>query len=125
MQEQFWKLDAKLRLILADIDHWIICHGEEMTVTCLFRSSSEQRELYEAKKAQSPYSVHCDGRGADVRLLSDHNLNVLLGLYINEKYQYDEKRPLIKTLLTHDGTAMHHHVQVMPLQGGTIGRTIQ
>ena len=115
MEMEFWVLDPKLRLILCDMDYWAARHGKEIVVTSLMRSLAEQAALYDAKEAPSPYSVHCDGRGADIRLLDGEHVNLLLQMYIEEKYKpYDEHRLHKPVVLIHGGTGEHIHVQVMP-----------
>lgn len=112
-EKEFWEIEPLLRLILCDIDHWASKFKEEVTVTCLLRSAKEQSDLFHAGAAPSVTSVHMYGRGADVRLFKDENLNRLVGVWVNEKYKYDVNRPKLHTLITHEGSAVHHHIQVM------------
>jgi len=108
---EFFELVPKLRLILSDIECWALENGETMTITCLIRTEAEQLALFEAGQAESKTSVHQFGRGADVRLFKNEYLNEKVGIYINSKFPYDRSRPHMKTLITHSGTASHHHVQ--------------
>lgn len=113
MREEFWRLDPKLQLICVDVVHWGIVKGEEPTFTSFLRTEDEQKKLFELGQSKSKISVHLFGRGADFRVFKNSVLNFLVSEYINEKYPYDPKRPRLKTLLTHEGSALHHHLQVM------------
>lgn len=115
MIEQFWILSRKLRMILCEIDYWASVHGEEMFVTSLIRTHEEQARLFEAGATPYKVSVHESGRGADIRPFKDDNLNRLLIVWLDEKYPYDVKRPLIKTCLDErDGVGgSHFHIQVL------------
>lgn len=112
MRPEFFTLHPKLQLIICDVICWGIQHGEEPTWTCFNRTEDEQAALVEAGKADDKVSVHQLGRGADARLFQRSELNYMIQGYINGKYTYDPKRPFLKTLLTHDGTKLHHHFQV-------------
>ena len=68
-------------------------------------------ELLEAHQTTEKFSVHEFGRGADFRLFKDSILNYIIGNYVNEKYPYGDL--VHKSHLLHNGTAMHHHLQVM------------
>lgn len=113
-EKEWWELDPKLRLVLCDADFYLSTFGHELTITSLIRTDREQADLVSIGVARSTFSVHCFGRGADARVLDNANVNTLLDLYVNGKYAYDAKRPHLKTLLRHDGTAEHFHFQVMP-----------
>lgn len=109
-KKEFWELHPLLQLILMDLNDWAITRGEEMTVTELIRTDAEQETLFKDGDAKERISVHQFGRGADVRLFKKDPLNLLVGEYINHKYPYGDG--VHKTLVTHEGTAMHHHLQV-------------
>lgn len=100
----------KLRLILCEIENYVVPNIP--TITCLFRSSEEQLTLFEQGLVQDKSSVHIFGRGADLRLF-DPATNEGLIFYLNKKYPYDYKRPALKTIQQHKGTAEHLHVQVL------------
>lgn len=112
MLPEFFTLHPKLQLIICDVNLWGIEHGEEPTWTCFLRTEEEQAQLVADGKAEDKISVHQLHRGADCRLFERSPLNYAIQGYINGKYTYDPKRPKILTLLTHDGTKLHHHFQV-------------
>lgn len=110
-KKEFWDLSPTLRLILCDLECWGKTRGEDITITELIRTDSEQQELFETGKS-ARISVHQFGRGADVRLFKNNNLNLLVEGYLNEKYPYG--KGTIKTALIHDvGAGNHLHLQVI------------
>jgi len=113
LKSEFWLLHPKLRLILLDADLFSTANGEELNATCFVRTEEEQKQLFNNGQAVSPYSVHSSipCRGADFSSLKVAGLNQKLLEYINGKYIYDIKRPQLKTLLHHGGTAIHLHFQ--------------
>jgi len=111
LKEEFWKLQPKLQLIVCDVNDWGIRHGEHPTWTCFLRTEEEQAALVANGQAKDKVSVHQFGRGADFRVFESSSLNFLIGLYLEEKYPYGDG--VHKTHLLHNGTAMHHHIQVM------------
>ena len=129
MEKEFFTLHPKLQMLITWINWWGITHGEEPTWTEFLRSEEEQLQFYEEDRARlvglgidpatsiiKKTSVHMFGRGADFRLFKNQNLNVLVAIEVNEKFPYDPKRPQMKTLVTHEGNALHHHVQAFEEQ---------
>jgi len=110
---EWWEMHPKLRLVLCEADYWCYRHGTELLITCLTRSELEQWALYTQKKAPSKSSVHVVLRGGDARVLTPDHLNQQLCDHINAKFPYDPKRPNLKTVIRHGGTADHLHFQVM------------
>lgn len=110
MKKEFFMLHHKLQLIICDINEWGIERGEEPTWTCFLRTAEEQENLVKAGQAKNKVSVHQFGRGADFRLFKNNTLNLLISDYVNERYPYGKGE--LRTLLTHEGTALHNHVQV-------------
>lgn len=110
---EWWELDPKLKLILADVDYWLHARGSELVLTSIIRSSLEQEGLYLTKRAPAKTSVHMYGRGADARILRPDALNWEMIEYVNDKFPYDPLRPHLKTVIRHGGTADHLHFQVM------------
>ena len=113
MRNEWWQLTPRMRLIVCDADNWVIENMHQSPVwTCFMRTTEEQQALFEAHEAQSPMSVHCVGRGADMRLLIDDDWNAKLRDYITDKYgPYDPSRPDLPVCLIHGGTAKHLHFQ--------------
>ena len=115
LKSEWWILHPKLRLILCDIDYFCQCRGYEPIATCFERTRERQKELFIQGLAASEESVHIKYgrfvRGAD---LDDFpgDLNAQCELYINSKYQYDPRRPKLKTFYFHKGTGWHNHIQV-------------
>jgi hypothetical protein len=114
IEDQWWQIHPKLRLVLCDAEWFVRKRGVLPVCTCLLRTEEEQAALYEAGQAASKSSVHCDGRGADWRMVTPSIVAMDLRDYINRKYVYDFARPDKKTLLIHGGTANHLHFQVPP-----------
>lgn len=127
MGVEFITLDPLLQLIICDVNKWGLDHGEEPTWTCFKRTAEEQMELYEMEiqrlidqgmaldvaqklSVSKKVSVHMFDRGADFRPFKNNNLNLLIEEYINSKYPYGDG--VHKTLLFHEGTANHGHLQV-------------
>lgn len=126
MGTEFLTLHPKLQLIICFINYFGLSHGEEVTWTEFYRSDTEQLQYYEQEVArliaagQDPEkavskrtSVHQFGRGGDFRPFKNYDLNIRIEQKVNAIFPYDPKRPEIKTLLFHEGTAIHGHVQVM------------
>lgn len=113
LKSEFWMLHPKLRLILLDADIFCTALGEELNATCFVRTEEEQKQLFSNGQAVSPFSVHSSVpcRGADCSSLKVAGLNQKVLDYINNKYIYDIKRPQLKTVLHHGGTALHLHFQ--------------
>jgi hypothetical protein len=89
-----------------------------MTLTCLMRTPAEDAALYHDPKHEP--GVHCFGRGADisVRNLSSGEVTRLVNT-INDRWQYDVRRPLMMCAIYEDGThadstGAHIHLQVHP-----------
>jgi len=104
-----------MRLVLCEADYWLEKNGysEGLTITCLMRSQMEQWAYWKKGISPEERSVHEFGRGADTELVFPDALNDELLKFINEKHIYDPKRPAMKTVSKHGGTAMHNHWKVM------------
>lgn len=113
MEGEFFKLHPKMQLVICEVNWWCYLRKVTPTWTCFYRSEEEQRQLFEMGLADSPRSVHCLYRGADMRVIEDHLTNKELIEYINFRYRYDPARPNLRTALTHGGTAVHNHFQVV------------
>jgi len=111
LKEEFWKLVPKMRVILTDAEIWGFHRAKDLVVTCLIRTEEEQRQLFELGQASAKTSVHCVGRGADLRILFPDELNQQLVDFLNMKYIYDVNRPNLKTAIRHGGTGDHVHLQ--------------
>lgn len=116
---EFWELKPRLQLILTDAGVWCAERNQTLTITSLIRSDEEQGYLYEKGFTTDQLSVHQKkaggglGRGADTKaLVAPYNQQLLD--YINGKYVYDPRRPNMKTVSAHGGTAWHNHFKVMP-----------
>ena len=112
IEGEFFKIQPKLRLMLAEADWFLWKRKGEAFVTSLFREPEEQRALYQAGQASSTQSVHMYGRGADLRVTEPEKDIEDLANYLNEKYPYDPGRPKFSTALIHEGTRKHLHIQV-------------
>lgn len=113
LQKEFWEIEPQLRLILCDAEAFLHRFGHTLTLTCLMRTPEEQQALFDAKEAVATTSVHMYGRGGDARAIDDPVVSQALLDYINLKYVYDPSRPNLKTLIEHEGTALHYHFQIM------------
>jgi hypothetical protein len=133
MMTEFLTLHPKLQMLITYINWWGIEHGEEPTWTEFLRSEEEQLVFYEQERARliglginpeksiiKKTSVHIIGRGADFRPFKDSNLNTFLDLEMNERFPYDPARPLMKTLLFHEGNSFHGHVQVFSKENNLV-----
>lgn len=115
---EFWELKPKLQLILCDAALWCYERNLTLTVTSLIRTDEEQGYLYEKGYTTDKLSLHQKkaggglGRAADTSPLLAPQNQLLLD-YINGKYVYDPKRPNMKTVSAHGGTAWHNHWKVM------------
>jgi hypothetical protein len=107
VKEFFEVVQPKLRMILTDVDYWMLKKGQEALVTDLFRRPDEQKELYLAGLSKQN-SVHELGRGADLRIVPE--LWKELESYVNGKYPYHTIRPWLKTIIQH-GKPEHWHIQ--------------
>lgn len=72
----------------------------------------EQAQLMANGQAHSKNTVHFYGRGADIRMFKNEDLNTEIVLWVNKKYVYHTARPWLKTIIQEGGTAEHFHVQV-------------
>lgn len=111
MLSEFWKLTRKMRAIVCEADLWLEERHHQGVWTCFLRSEAEQKALFESGASSASFSVHQLGRGADLRLTGDDDLDARLADHLNDLWQYDPARPDIKTALIHGGTAMHMHLQ--------------
>lgn len=100
-------LKPRLLLILADFINYLVDRKVSYVV------------LASIIREWDKDSVHGYGRGIDVSIT---NISYILGLeamnYINDKYQYDKKRPEIRTIIFHrtdrlDDPGWHFHLQSM------------
>jgi hypothetical protein len=110
---EWWQIDPRLRQIATEIE--VAAYPLVMFVTCLYRTEDEQLALYRAGQAPAQTSVHCVGRGLDFRPFEDEDLNEWLLKDINAAYSYDVNRPHLQTLIRHEGTKDHMHLQVRPI----------
>ena len=109
MKTEFFDLHPLLQQIICDINHWGFIHNELPEFTCFYRSQAEQDNLINAGVTTYKVSVHTYFRGADLRPFRNETLNLLIEDYINGKYPYGDGH---KTIIRHEGTADHLHVQV-------------
>jgi hypothetical protein len=104
MRGEFFSLDARLILIVADLHEYLFRkHNYKIiTVTSVLRKDN-------------PNSVHAYFRGIDIRSrdMSQEMIEDVLEVF-NNKYTYDIDRPALKTVIHHkvDGGQFHLHVQV-------------
>lgn len=103
---EFWSLDAKLQLILCDLNYFSVNEfGKEIIITELLR------------KPRNNNDVHAYGRGADVRSwIYTPEEKTEITEYLNRKYPYgDGVHP---TCLFHDiGKGEHFHIQTRYVRG--------
>ena len=110
MREEFWRLTPKMRLIVVDADNYCMEHFHESPAwTEFLRTDEEQLAYFNAGQTPDKVGVHQLGRGADKRIFSDAAKTLDLIDYINKKYQYDPKRPEMKTVSIHNNAAPHLH----------------
>jgi hypothetical protein len=107
MMDDWWLLSPYIRMVIADVEVWCIERDIHPVWTCFMRTEEENREC-----GGMTNSVHLYGRGADMRLLQDDELNLKLVEYLNSKYVYDKDRPNLHTALIH-GPVNHLHIQVL------------
>lgn len=107
MRNEFWMLHPRLRKILCDLDDF--CINEfciEITITSLIRKDNAK-------------SVHCYGRGSDVRSwdFSKEQIDAILE-YINRLYPYGDG--VHKTIMYHQvgDDSFHFHLQVREVMHG-------
>lgn len=104
LQEQFWQLNPKLRMILCNLDFMCIkWFKKEIILTSLIRPKTTDSGIHKAK------------RGADARTIGyfDRQEIETIVEYINLQYPYDPKRPKMKSAIFHDvGLGEHIHIQV-------------
>lgn len=114
MRNEWWQLSPYLRRVICDADVWCLENGERDGVwTSFIRTEEEQAALFDAGLTKSKVDEHMLGRGADHRMLSTKEKTQAMCDYINAKYLYDPRRPLMKTMSIHGGTALHVHTKVL------------
>jgi hypothetical protein len=106
LREHFWQVKPKLRLILCHLDYcaknWL---RKEITITSIIRPKTTDSGIHALKRA------------ADVRtkkVFTKREIEKIMA-YFNWHYQYDPKRPNIKTFVYHkvEGSEFHFHIQVL------------
>ena len=111
---EWWNMDLKLQMIVTYANWWLWTNYQQV-LTCTEIDRSKYEQLYFFGQGTSNYKtgVHMFNRGYDARALSPVEINHELCEHINEKFPYDPSRPQMKTVIFHDGTAMHLHFQTM------------
>lgn len=112
-KREWWELSLQLRLILTEIEVWLDDRGHVTTITDLIRTEQEQKSLFDSGATTLKVSPHQFGRAADLRITAPRAVLTEMADVFNAKYVYDPKRPNMKTVLRHDGSADHLHIQVL------------
>lgn len=111
--EMLLEIHSKLFLIFGVIRHWIVCNSPyDIMITSIIRPDDKN-------------SVHAYGRGVDFVIVDSggrmiapmHFINRLL-TWVNIEWNYDIKRPNMKTLMWHTvdkdkRSGFHFHLQCM------------
>ena len=113
MQDEWWKLEPRLWQIIVDVEIWCRERGICPVWTCFLRTEAEQDALVSSGASKYPNSVHEYGRGADLREFEPEARRIELQTFINSKYAYGDG--LHQTMIWHEGTALHGHIQVRQL----------
>ncbi len=105
-------LTTKTRMLLKETDRYVEhMFALNLYLTSLIRTEQQGRAI--ADKLHKPFihSVHEYGRGVDFRVFESETVNARVLKHINERYRYDPVRPKLRTLLIHEGTGRHYHLQ--------------
>lgn len=111
---EWFQIDPRLRAILCEIE--VSAYPMPMTITHLLRTEAEQEQLFKVGASPQKTSVHQFGRGADFRPFPDEEFNAWLLQEVNLRHGYDKNRPDMRTLLRHEGTKDHFHLQCIPIE---------
>ena len=113
--DELKKKSKKLIVILSALEGYLrYYYKQEITITCIYRSQSEQDNLKNKGFTNDKISLHTLWRAVDVQA-SKWSKEMIddVGSVFNRIFDYDEKRPEKVTCYFHKGTNFHLHIQVM------------
>ena len=120
IKEEWLKLNLDVKVIMRSVECFLASKKLQTKVTCIFRSVEDNINLYNLMKKPVIPSLHSYYHAVDFTIVDEKLEHVNADIYAQDILEYINSRfpygnGLHKTIIYHDGTAMHFHIQVSML----------